>query len=144
MRRNTLAAIERIARGVALATGVPQDRAPIVQVNQAESVPVTYNDPALAARLKDALRATLGVANVLEGKPAMVSEDFGLFGLEGRQIPCVMLWLGAADPDKLKESLGTGHALPSLHSSLFAPLPEPAIRTGVIAMTSAVLNLMAR
>ena len=144
VRRNTLAAIERTARGVALAAGVPEDRAPVVTVNQAESVPVTYNDPALAARLKESLRNALGGANVLEGKAAMVSEDFGLFGLEGRQIPCVMLWLGAADPDKLKESLGTGHALPSLHSSLFAPLPEPAIRTGVIAMTSAVLGLMAR
>jgi hippurate hydrolase len=144
VRRKTLAAIERTARGVALAAGVPEDRAPVVTVNQAESVPVTYNDPALAARLKESLRNALGGANVLEGKAAMVSEDFGLFGLEGRQIPCVMLWLGAADPDKLKESLGTGHALPSLHSSLFAPLPEPAIRTGVIAMTSAVLGLMAR
>jgi hippurate hydrolase len=144
VRRKTLAAIERTARGVALAAGVPEDRAPVVTVNQAESVPVTYNDPVLAARLKESLRNALGGANVLEGKAAMVSEDFGLFGLEGRQIPCVMLWLGAADPDKLKESLGTGHALPSLHSSLFAPLPEPAIRTGVIAMTSAVLGLMAR
>src|ERR1700691_4872300 len=144
VRRNTLAAIERTARGVALAAGVPEDRAPIVQVNQAESVPVTYTDPALAARLKDALRATLGSQNVLDGKAAMVSEDFGLFGLEGRQIPCFMLWLGAAGPDKLKESVRTGQALPSLHSSLFAPLPEPAIRAGVIAMTSAVLDLMAK
>ena len=142
VRRNILASIERTARGVALAAGVPEDRAPIVTVNQAESVPVTYNDPVLAARLKDRLRAALGARNVLDGKAAMVSEDFGLFGLEGRQIPCFMLWLGAADPDKLKESLRTGHALPSLHSSLFAPLPAPAIRTGVIAMTSAVLELM--
>jgi hippurate hydrolase len=52
-----------------------------------------------------------------------------------------MLWLGAADPAKLNESLRAGHALPSLHSSLFAPLPEPAIRTGVVALTSAVLEL---
>jgi hypothetical protein len=29
-----------------------------------------------------------------------------------------------------------------LHSSLFAPLPEPTIRTGVKAMTCAVLDLM--
>ncbi len=144
VRRNILAAIERTARGVALAAGVPEDRAPIVQVNQAESVPVTYNDPALAARLRTALSAELGSRNVLEGKSAMVSEDFGLFGLEGRRIPCFMLWLGAADPGKLADSLRTGRALPSLHSSLFAPLPEPAIRTGVLAMSSAVLELLAQ
>jgi len=140
-RRNILAAIERTARGVALAAGVPDDRTPLVQVNEAESVPVTYNDPALAGRLKSALSAALGGPNVLDGKSTMVSEDFGLFGLEGRRIPCVMLWLGAADPAKLNESLRAGHALPSLHSSLFAPLPEPAIRTGVVALTSAVLEL---
>jgi hippurate hydrolase len=115
-----------------------------VQVNQPESVPVTYNDPTLAARLKTALSAALGSQNVLEGKSAMVSEDFGLFGLEGRRIPCFMLWLGAADPGKLADSLRTGRALPSLHSSLFAPLPEPAIRTGVLAMSSAVLELLAQ
>ena len=141
VRRNILASIERTARGVALAAGVPEDRAPIVTVNEAESVPVTYNDPALAGRLKSALSTALGSRNVLDGKPTMVSEDFGLFGLEGRKIPCVMLWLGAADPVKLDESLRTGHALPSLHSSLFAPLPEPALRTGVIALTSAALEL---
>lgn len=144
VRRNTLAAIERTARGVALAAGVPEDRAPIVQVNEAESVPVTYNDPALAKRLAESLRGTLGAANVVEGKAAMVSEDFGLFGLDGRRIPCLMFWLGAADPGKLKESLRSGQALPSLHSSRFAPLPEPSIRTGVIVLTSAVLELMAR
>jgi len=32
--------------------------------------------------------------------------------------------------------------LPTLHSALFAPLPEPTIRTGIKAMTSAVLELM--
>jgi hypothetical protein len=29
-----------------------------------------------------------------------------------------------------------------LHSSKFAPMPEPTIRTGIIGMTSAVLDLM--
>ncbi len=142
-RRNTLADIERTARGVALAAGVPEDRAPIVTV-EPEGVPVTYNDPMLAARLKESLRAALSTGNVLDGKAAMASADFGVFGLAGRQIPCFMLWLGAADPDKLKESRLTGKPLPSLHSSLFAPLPEPAIRTGVIAMTSSVLELMGK
>ena len=36
----------------------------------------------------------------------------------------------------------TGKELPSLHSSKFAPLPEPTIRTGIVAMTTAVLELM--
>jgi hypothetical protein len=32
--------------------------------------------------------------------------------------------------------------LPSLHSSKFAPMPEPTIRVGIIGMTSAALDLM--
>ncbi|MEJ7619096.1 MAG: hypothetical protein WKF30_19465 [Pyrinomonadaceae bacterium] len=50
--------------------------------------------------------------------------------------------MGAADPVKFEESRRTGKSLPAAHSPLFAPLPEPTIRTGVKAMTAAVLELM--
>ena len=52
------AAIERTARGVALAAGVPEDRMPIV-TDQYTGPPV-YNDPALTRRVADALRRVLG------------------------------------------------------------------------------------
>jgi len=52
--------------------------------------------------------------------------------------------LGAVDPVKAAESEQTGAPLPSLHSSKFAPVPEPTIKTGVTAMTSVVLELLAR
>jgi metal-dependent amidase/aminoacylase/carboxypeptidase family protein len=53
-----------------------------------------------------------------------------------------MFWLGVMDPAKVKQSKEGGLALPSLHSPFFAPVPEPTLRTGVKAMTSAVLDLM--
>jgi hippurate hydrolase len=53
-----------------------------------------------------------------------------------------MFVVGAVDPAKVAESKKTGTPLPSLHSSKFAPVPEPTIRTGIIGMTSAVLELM--
>jgi hippurate hydrolase len=53
-----------------------------------------------------------------------------------------MFWLGAVDPVKVESSKKSGKPLPSLHSSLFEPLPEPTLRTGVKAMTTAVLELM--
>ncbi len=53
-----------------------------------------------------------------------------------------MFLLGAVDPAKVAESRKSGKPLPSLHSSLFQPLPEPTLRTGVMAMTAAVLELM--
>ena len=142
VRQHILASLDRIAKGVALAGGVPEDRAPIVKARETEATPATNNDPALTAREATALRKGLGSENVIEDKPVMGSEDFGLFGLEGHQIPTLMLRVGAIDADRIANSQKTGVPLPSLHSALFWPVPEPTIRTGVKAMTLAVLELM--
>jgi hippurate hydrolase len=83
----------------------------------------------------------LGVDNVMQVPPVMGAEDFGVFSL-GQQIPSAIFWLGTVDPAKVDESKRTGKPLPSLHSSLFAPVPEPTLRNGVKAMTAAVLDLM--
>jgi hippurate hydrolase len=53
-----------------------------------------------------------------------------------------MLRVGAIDAARIAASQKTGTPLPSLHSSLFWPIPEPTIRTGVKAMTLAVMELM--
>lgn len=143
VRQQILASIERIARGTALAANLPAELAPIVKVSETEATPATYNDPALSERLTAVFTKTLGAENVVPYPPIMGGEDFGRFGLEG-QIPTVMFWVGAADPVKVAESKRTGKPLPSAHSPFFAPLPEPTIRTGVKAMTSAVLELMKR
>ena len=142
VRQHILASLDRIAKGVALAGGVPEDRVPIVKSSETEATPATYNDPALTAREAAALRKGLGPENVIEDKPVMGSEDFGLFGLEGHQIPTLMLRVGAIDADRIADSQKTGVPLPSLHSALFWPVPEPTIRTGVKAMTLAVMELM--
>ena len=140
-REKALAAIKRVTNGVAEAAGVPAERAPIIEVSK-NSVPATINDPALTRRVAAALEKTLGKENVVQGKPIMGSEDFSLFALSDPKPPITMFWLGAVDPEKIKEAQEKGMRLPSLHSSEFAPLPEPAIRTGVKAMTSAVMDLL--
>ncbi len=78
---------------------------------------------------------------MVEREPVMGGEDFSRYALEG-EIPITIFWLGAVDPAKLASHQEKGIALPSLHSSRFAPLAEPAIRTGVTAMVAAVLELM--
>jgi len=141
VRQRILASIERIAKGVAQAEGILEDRAPTVHA-ETEGAPATYNDPQLTERLAAVFQKVLGSENTVKMAPIMASEDFGEFGLERHQIPTCLFWLGAVDPAKLEESKRTGQPLPSLHSSLWAPLPELTIRTGVKAMTSAVLELM--
>jgi amidohydrolase len=141
VRKRILASIERITKGVAMAAGIPEDRAPIIKASDTEITGSTYNDPQLTERLATAFRRTLGEENVTLLAPIMASEDFGYLSLD-RKIPSMIFWLGAVDPAKVKQSKDTGTPLPSLHSPLFAPVPEPTLRTGVKAMTAAVLELM--
>jgi hippurate hydrolase len=137
VQRRTIEAIQRIPKGLAIAAGMPEDRMPVYEHLDHESVGATFNDPALTARLASAMSRELGKENVVEVDPAMVSEDFGLFAL-GRKIPSALLAIGAADPAAL--SAGTQ---PGLHSSKFAPAdPERALRTGVRAAVSGVLELL--
>jgi amidohydrolase len=140
-RAKALAAITRMTNGIAAAAGVPADRAPIIEISK-DNVPATINDAVLARRIGAALEASLGKENVWPAVPIMASEDFSLFALEEPHPPITMFWLGAVDPAKWKQAQEQGTRLPSLHSSEFAPLPEPAIRTGVKAMTSAVTALL--
>ena len=114
---------------------------PIVTVSKTEDTPVNANDPALAERLRAVAVTALGADHVETAQSTMGSEDVGVFSL-GNRIPELMYWLGASDPAKLAQSRQTGVALPGLHTALFAPDYEPAIRTGVTAMTAMALDLM--
>lgn len=140
-REKVLAAITRITNGIAAAAGVPAERAPIIEI-ASDHVPATINDPVLTRRVASALERSLGKENVVPGEAVMASEDFSLYALEDPKPPICMFQLGAVDPAKIKEAKEKGTHLPGLHSSEFAPVPEPTIRTGVKAMTAVVLDLL--
>jgi amidohydrolase len=142
VRERVLAAIDRIAKGIAVTGGVPPERAPIVTLRKDEFCPATYNNPDLTKRLVAVWRNSLGNENVDMVDPTMGGEDFSEYSLPDHSIPAVDFHIGSVDPAKIADSKNTGAPLPSLHSSKFAPVPEPTIRVGVIGMTSAVLELM--
>ncbi len=142
VRERVLAAIDRIAKGCATAAGLPPDRMPDVHVRRDEFTPATYNNPELTKRVTASLKAAIGADNVIPKDPTMGGEDFSEFSLPDHSVPAFMFNVGGVDPAKAAESKKSGEPLPSLHSSKFAPVPEPTIRTGVIGMTAAVLDLM--
>jgi hippurate hydrolase len=73
----------------------------------------------------------------------MGADDFARYGREG--IPIFMYGLGTVAPDRVAQAAkGTGAPLPSLHSDLYYPIPEPSIKTGVLTMSMAVLNLLGK
>src|SRR5881398_1633014 len=142
VRDRVLKAIDEIAKGIANAGGVPVDRAPIVNVLNNQFTPATYNNPDLTKRLVAVWKNVLGADNVEIVDPTMGGEDFSEYSLPDHSIPAVDFHIGAVDPEKIVQFKKEGKELPSLHSSKFAPVPEPTIRVGIIGMTSAVLDLM--
>jgi hippurate hydrolase len=142
-RQEILAAIKRIARGQALAAGIPEDRLPEVKVTE-EFTPSLYNDPKLTERLVGALSGWFGATNLVQKKPSMGGEDFSEFGRTEPKVPICMMTIGGVSAEALQESKQTGKPLPSLHSPLWAPVPEPSIKSGVTTLVAFVLELLGR
>ncbi len=138
VREKILAAITRIARAEAEAAGAPRE--PVVKIT--DGTPATYNDPKLTVRVADAIRRALGNASVHEQPPVMGGEDFSEYGRAG--VPSVLFWVGAVEPGKFASAKAGGERLPSLHSPLFAPDAPRTIRTGIVAETAAMLELLGR
>lgn len=142
-RQHLIDSIKRIVKAQAESAGMPADKMPEVIVSD-DQTPALYNQPALCAEVRRHLDATLGEANVLTREPVMGAEDFAEYGLTKEKVPLCMFWLGTQPPDVVAEAKKKGITLPSLHSPYFKPIPEPSIETGVKAMTSAVIGLMAK
>ncbi|MEL6863892.1 MAG: amidohydrolase [Bacteroidota bacterium] len=133
--------IEEICQGVALSAGLEEQMYPKVEV-RSESTPALFNDPKLTARVGKVFKQVLGAERVEDAPPVMAGEDFGRYGREAPRIPIMLYWLGAVEPELVAAAERGEIQLPSLHSSKFAPLPEPTIQTGVLTMTSAALELL--
>jgi hippurate hydrolase len=137
VRKQMLEGIARIAKAEAASVNAPRE--PEMKVS--ESQDSTYNDPALAHRIHDALAQKLGKANVVEGKPDMVAEDFGEFG-KAAGAPSLLIRLGAVEQKKYEAATAAGQPLPSLHSSTFVPDREPTIRADASVLALTTLELL--
>jgi hippurate hydrolase len=141
-RDKLLTGIERIARAEALAAGLEPAKAISIRVKD-DYTPSLYNDPQLVERVSGVLRKTLGADKVVAAQPTMGGEDFARFGRTDAKTPIMLFWLGAVSQAAYDAAQKPGGPpLPSLHSSAFAPDPDPTIATGVKAMTAAALDIL--
>lgn len=143
VRNQMIEAIRRLTQNLGRAAGLSEDLLPKVTIKD-EYTPVAYNDPTLTARLKETFEKTLGKENVWQKSPVMGGEDFGRYGQVPPKIPSLIFWLGAVAPEVYAKAQNEDIALPSLHSSKFAPDYQPTIATGVAAMTAAGLELLSK
>lgn len=140
-RAALLSGIERIARGEAIAAGVPEDRMPIMKTEK-NYTPSTFNTPEITARLSQALGSHFGADRVRPVPPVMAGEDFSQYYRADKSIQSFIFWVGGVAPDKVQAAKAGTATLPSLHSPLFAPDAEGVIGTASKALTVAALDLL--
>jgi amidohydrolase len=143
VKNQLLEGIKRIANAEGRAHGLPDSLLPTVKVKN-KPTPSVYNDPEFTLRMAQVFERALGKNRVKEMPPVMSGEDFAYYGRVEPKIPSLIFRLGAVDATLLTKAKESGKQLPSLHSPFFTPLPEPTINTGVLTMTLAALELLAK
>lgn len=141
-RKLLLDGIKRVAINTARASGVAENRLPEVTVLD-EATPPTINDAALARRLKQVWNQKLG-ADIFFKEPTRLSmgaEDFPFF-TTAPFIPSVYFTVGGTPKADLDAAAAGGKPVPSHHSPIFKITPEPAVRTGVEATVTALMDLL--
>jgi hippurate hydrolase len=136
VRAKLLEGVRRTAKAEALMAGAPEPDVALVEGGLA-----VVNSEQVVNKTEAVLKAALGANNVMRVPPITASEDFSAFVNEG--VPSMFFFIGVYDPKQVAESMKPGgKPLPFNHSPYFAPVPEPSIKTGVQAMSLAVLNAL--
>jgi len=137
VREKLFAGITRTAQAEAQMSGAP---APDVDLHGNVNYGAVVNDGAITERAAAAFNAAFGDQAHIVPKPLSASEDYSEFINAG--VPSLYFFIGSYEPQRVADAKKSGIALPVNHSPMYAPVPEPTIRTGVAAMTIAVMSAM--
>ena len=137
VRTKLLDGINRTANAVAEMAGAPKPDIDIKVGGRA-----VVNDQGLADRVGGVFKQAFGDKAELSPGPGPASEDYSEFIIAG--VPSLFFGIGGYDPKRIEAAKAKGETLAGNHNPYFAPDPEPSIRTGVEAMTLAVLEVMGR
>jgi hippurate hydrolase len=134
VRKRVLAAIERIVKAEAQASGAPKEP----EFKTLDRYALVKNDPEAVKRVGDAFRQYFSAERVQSTQPTGASEDFGSFGAEWGA-PSVFWFVGGTDPDTYKKAQDEGKLseIPTNHNPRFAPVIHPTLETGVQALAVA-------
>ncbi|WPZ04819.1 amidohydrolase [Blastomonas marina] len=143
-RKLLLDGIARIARGEAIAAGMPEDRMPTVTVEDPYT-PSTYNSPDYTETVMAGFRERFGEDRVMQVPSVMGGEDFSQFLRNGDdEMKSLIFWVGGVPQDQYDAAQESGEGLPSLHSPFWAPDAEKVIATASEALAAETLRLMAK
>nr|WP_047169009.1 amidohydrolase [Sphingomonas sp. Y57] len=141
VRQHLLDGIARIAKGEAIAGGMPDDKLPVVTLAD-QRTPATFNTHEITARMTEVFSARFGKDRVVPARAQMGGEDFSEYYLADTSIQALLLWVGGVRKDKWEAAGGDITKLPSIHSPFWAPDAEAVVSTAVEAMTTAALTVL--
>ena len=142
VRKRLLDGIRRVARGEAIAAGMPEDRMPVVTIREGEYTPATFNTEAFSNRALALFQQHFGAERAIKTPAVMGGEDFSRFWLADKSIESLIFWVGGTPKAKWDAAGGDTQKLPSLHSPFWAPDAEAVISTATEAMTIAALDVL--
>ncbi len=142
VRKLLLDGIQRIARGEAIAAGIPDDRMPVVTIREEQHTPATFNTEKLSNRALELFQGHFGAERTTILPPLMVGEDVGRYWLNDKSIAGTLFWVGGVPKAKWDAVDGDTTKLPSLHSPYWAPDAETVISTATEAMTVAAIDIL--
>ncbi len=127
--------IREIARGTAIAAGLPEDKLPEVHIPSVFT-PANYNDPGLTQFIITKAGEVIGTENVVYTEPLMLGEDFARYGHTKEKVPTVLYWLGTIPDERSKMD-----NLPGLHSPFYYPDIQTTLSTGINVNTKVLVAL---
>jgi len=142
VRKHLLDGIARVARGEAIAAGMPADRMPVVTVSEEMYTPATFNTEKITNHALELFTQTFGPERVKKTPAVMGGEDFSRFWLADKSVESLIFWVGGTPIEKWNAAGGDPQKLPSLHSPFWAPDAEAVISTATEAMTVAALDVL--
>jgi len=142
VRKLLLDGIKRIARGEAIAAGLPEDRMPVVTIREEMYTPATFNTDDFSKKTLALFQQHFGADRASETPPVMGGEDFSRFWLADKQVQSLIFWVGGTPKEKWDAAGGDTLKLPSLHSPFWAPDAEAVISTATEALTVASLDVL--
>ncbi|HEX7819382.1 MAG TPA: amidohydrolase [Sphingobium sp.] len=140
-RQHLLDGIARIAKGEAIAAGMPEDRMPVMTIKD-DYTPATFNTPDFADEMGTLFRSHFGAARVEKAQASMAGEDFSQYYRADKSIRSLIFWVGGVPAAKMAAANAGKLTLPSLHSGYWAPDAETVVGTGARALTVAALDIL--
>jgi len=130
VRDKLLSEIRHIAQKIAETNHAP--KAPEIKMEE-NYFPAGYHDPALTERLRAVFSRLLGADKTKAATPEMGAEDFGRFARHFNA-PSIQFNVGGRPASAVDG--------PGLHSSKWAPDPEPTLRTGTATLARGCLEFL--